>query len=172
MSLLPSDTPLRACPQWSTMQWLSLAAMTRIDTATKRLAKSRHASRQDLVGVLVMYCAPEEPTALWGLLDPYLRGNRAAKGKGSHQALMTKLPSPVSLRLDGLVERAREVGTAYRQDLVGALAMKAVPAENRLVELFDAYYAATAGQAALAGTSPHAVLARKAPKPGRRASRR
>src|SRR5262245_48580225 len=99
-------TLLRKCPQWSTMQWVSLSAMTRIDEKTKRLARIRDVSRGDMIGIMVMYLAPEDPVELWKILDPYLLEHRGAKGKWKDQALMSKLRSPVSLRLDALVARA------------------------------------------------------------------
>ena len=161
-------TPLKECPQWSTMQWVSATAMVRIDAKAKLLGTRRNGSRKDLVGIMVMYLAPEDPQDLWLLLDPYLRENKGARGKGGYAALMTRLPSPVSLRLDALVARAARLGTVFRQDLVGALAVRSLPDRDRLLELYERYHQATAGDAALDGMRKRDLLSPQPPQPGRR----
>lgn len=149
------------------MQWISLSAMGCIDTKAKLLARRRDVSRGDLVGIMVMYLAPEDPAELWKLLESYLWEHRRAEGKWKDQALMTRLPSPVSLRLDALVTRAYDIHKTYRQDLVGALARK-LPGERRLIKLSDDYHQATAGEAALRGMNRREMLKTEAPEPGRR----
>lgn len=168
-SYLPPDTLLRKCPEWSTMQWVSITAMTRIHTRTKPLARARHGSRRDLVGIMVMYLAPEAPDELWELVEPYRTVNPPGKGKGDYQALMARLPSPVSLRLDALVAAAGTIKTVFRQEVIGALAVSSLPdEEDRLLDLYDRYYNATAGEAEVSSVKKHSVLRKKPPRPGRR----
>lgn len=150
------------------MQWVSDASMLRIDAGAKLLGARRNGSRRDFVAIMVMYLAPEEPDELWKVLDPYLRVQGGAKGKGRYSALMTKLPSPVSLRLDALVARASTQSTAYRQDLVGALAMQRPLSRDRLIQLHETYWDSVAADAALAGMRKRDFLSPNPPQPGRR----
>lgn len=168
---LPPTKPLRDCPPWPTMQWVPPGVINRLDASVKRLRdQGRYAHRKDVVGILVLYCAPETATGLWETLHPHLLATAPlAGGRKAGQALMVRLPSPVSLRIDALIERAREFGVVYRQDLIGALAMKRSPRKSsELLNLFDRYQHALAEDAVIRGRPKRLVLRTTPPRPGRR----
>jgi hypothetical protein len=83
------------------------------------------------------------PAKLEPLIEPYqLLRAKAGLGRGRSDSLMLTLPSPISRRLDFLVEQLRvDYGRVFRQDVVGALIMTETPkdAGQRLFPDYRAY---------------------------------
>src|SRR4051812_33335088 len=89
--------------------------------------------------------------------------------KSPERPIGVSIPTPLSKRLDLLVELLDDAGVrAYRKDLVAALILAAPDTEDELAALFVRYRKALARDAAL-GSQPSAdVLAFRPDKPGRR----
>lgn len=79
------------------------------------------------------------------------------------------VPTPLSKRLDRLVELAESAGArAYRKDLVAALILAAPESPEELLRLYMQYRTATAADAGIGQEPDAAVLQLQRPKPGRR----
>lgn len=154
------------------MQLLPPAVVNRLDALVHSLrAQGLLARRKDVVGLLVLYRVPRGAAGLGRIIETYLSGFAAVRrGRAGMVSLTLTLPSPVSLRIDLVVDSVRQLGlTVYRQDLVGALVMKRAPrSPAALAALMRRYGKAHARDAAVIGRPQHLVLSRQTPDPGRR----
>lgn len=154
------------------MQWVPKAAISRLDAHVKLLRDLGYpAFRKDLVGLLVLYRAPSSPESVWKMVDAYLRATPPSlRGRRDCISLMLTLPSPVTLRIDALIDGVRQLGLPlYRQDLVGALVVRRIPEEaSQLGKLFVRYRRARARDAEVPGVPLTRLLTTHRPKQGRR----
>jgi hypothetical protein len=82
------------------------------------------------------------------------------------------IPTPLSARLDSLVERADEVGeVTTRKELLSALLLDAPADGDALSKLIRTYRRARARDAVPSGVDPADILGERERKPGRRARR-
>jgi hypothetical protein len=101
--------------------------------------------RADVVGARVLTCHLPKAEELAVQLEEYRRQHaRALRPGGRRAALMLRIPSAVSLRLDAMVAGVRDIGfAAYRHEVVGILTLEHEPEDKgQLVEGFNAYRAA------------------------------
>jgi hypothetical protein len=169
-SQVAPSLPLSKCEQWPTMQLLLPPVIVRLDTLVQGLqAAGLPARRKDVVGLLVLYRAPERADALWAVVETYLSTTAPALQGRRADSLMLTLPSPISLRIDCLVDQVRQFGLVYRQDLLGALVLNRTPkAPASLRRLYIRYREARARDASVNGLPLKRVLQQKRPKPGPR----
>lgn len=152
-----ADKPILECDRWPTSTTLARTTIIHLDAVVAALrATGAPVRRRDVVALLVLYPRIEDPLAQARSIEEH----RAAELRRSVKPLMLELPSPVSLRLDLLVDGVRQLGVAvYRRDLLGALISAEQPGEiGRLSELLDRYRGAAAGDAAVAGHELGEVL--------------
>ena len=153
------------------MQWVPPSVINRLDRGVMMLrARGLVASRKDVVGLLALHCAPATAAARGEVVAAYQRKNAPSRsGRRERKALMVHLPSPISLRIDAMVEEIRDTGlVAYRHDVVGALALECFPKSERLPELFQTYRAAKAGDSPFAGVPARRLLSSTPPRQGPR----
>jgi hypothetical protein len=169
--LISTKIRLRDCDPWPTMQWLAQPVAARLKRLVTVLNKGGEpVYRSDVVAALVLDCKATSADELWSIIRPYkaefARPHRR-RGPGAVPVTL-QLPSPVSLRIDVLVENAREKATAYRHDLIGALTMAAPVDLRSLDEVLASYRDAVAGEAVPLNTRAERVLGKKRPDPGPR----
>ncbi len=169
--LISTKIRLLECDPWPTMQWLAPPVATRLKRLVTVLDKSGDpVRRSDVVAALVLDCKAASADELWGIIRPYkaefARPHRRRRPGAVPVTL--QLPSPISLRIDVLVENTREKVTVYRHDLIGALIMAAPVDLGSLNEVLTSYRDAVAGDAVPPDTNPKRVLGKKRPDPGPR----
>lgn len=173
-SSVPAARPLLKCPRWATMQWLPEPVVSSLDKAVADLNKSGlETTRGEVICATALSFDPSEAD-LSALVRHYKQ--RLSKvhprpsGRTRGVPLLVRMPSPISLRIDGLVESVREEGLrAYRHEVVGALINLAASRPRQEVEAFcEAYRAARARDAAFSGLSIRKVLSQEKPRPGAR----
>lgn len=83
---------------------------------------------------------------------------------------MVTLPSPVSHRIDALVDSVRDLGhVVYRRELVGALALKRQPTtRDELIDLYVKYREARVEDIAGVDVPLQRLLTTARPEQGRR----
>jgi hypothetical protein len=161
------------CDAWPAMFSLPVAAWTLLDELTTLAAghRGRRIYRQDLVAALVMRSAPTAAEELQKLFWEYI-GTRQFEMSPlllPTRQYMLRLPAPVSLRLDELVARSRELDgeRVRRRDVVAALvSLRAPPEPDALDRLYEDYLGLHAADAALPGQPVAEVLSRRRPLPG------
>jgi hypothetical protein len=100
-------------------------------------------------------------------LDPELPLRKAPE-----RAIGVYIPTPLSKRLDLLVELLERAGIrAFRKDLVAALILAAPESEDDLSRLVISYRKAASREAALGENGAAQVLELRPDKPGRRPRR-
>lgn len=170
--LLAPSLKLYRCPQWPTMQWVPDEVIRQLEAGVLALRERGDiAYRKDVLGLLALYRAPKTPEALWRMVDSYQRKTPPTlRGRRDCRSLMLTLPSPVSLRIDVLVERVRTLGIpVYRQDLIGALVLERLPEDPKtLSDLFLRYRQAQAREVAVRGIPLQRLLTKTRPSQGRR----
>jgi hypothetical protein len=169
--LLPDHKTLIECPRWPTTQWISRPVHSRLDrqvVGIERLGIS--ATRSDAVAARVLAWSDPSPDALAELVKPFRArfARRSDRTHGAAAPLTLTIPSPISLRVDALVKRARERTVTYRHELIGALIMNAPTLADRLAEDFETYWMAVAVDAKLADGPKSEVLRKSTPDPGPR----
>jgi hypothetical protein len=162
---------LRECDRWPTMQWFAAPVRDRLDELVGALHDSGiPARRSGVVGALVLAWDQPAGDALWDLIRPfkvrYAAPHRRRQGGGV--PIKLRLPSPVSLRVDGLVAIARTLAPIYRHDLLGALIMDESIDDPALERHWTAYWEAKAEAAIIPGVNKRFVLSEKRPQPGPR----
>lgn len=179
---LPATRALTKCPEWPTSHTLPHVVVARLERAMWRLrGTSRPARRQDVLAIAIMYFAPVEPSALMvTMTTPHraLKGTAAQLPTGryrrtlveSNEQLMVWLPSPVTLRLNALVDQLHMEGfRATRRQVVTAIVLHCLPDKaSVLAAAFDRYLGAPASAARVAGRPLREVLSLDRPLPGRR----
>lgn len=173
---------LADCPLWPTSHTLPREVTAHLEWWMWRLRGTGRSARvQDVLGLTILFFAPEDAVSLIRLMNrPHvaLRGTVAELPTGRHrrglsphsEQLMMWLPSPVTLRLNLLIEvvHDRKVRTTRRQ-MVSALVLHAIPTSlPRVCEAYDRFPDVQARQAAVAGLPTGRVLSLSKPKPGRR----
>jgi hypothetical protein len=166
---------LHLCPEWPTMFWLPEGIVTILDRQVSSTREAGHrAFRRDIVGFLVLERAPLGAADIASMIERYRRlvGPVGPGRRPEDRSLMVVLPSPISLRIDVLVERVRKSGMrAYRHDLVGALILADRRlAKEKLERHFLDYRDATAQRAARGGFLLERVLLAEHPMRGPRPS--
>lgn len=162
-------TPLSRCPQLPTTQSLSAAHAGMLDRLVIRLRmQGRPATRQDVIGLLILFECPEDAASILSLLRS--APSRRSEVDGAAARLMMRLPSPVSLRLNAIIDVVQREGPRVtRRDIVSALIRRHYRmAPSGLTSRFDAYTTAVAAHAVTSTAPPEAVLSRDRPRPGRR----
>lgn len=162
--------PLFECDRWSTMQMLASPVASRLTRLVRGLHGLGYTERRDdVMGALVLDCKITSPEDLWALIREYkVRSAPAHRRRTQGVPVIFRLPGPISLRIDSLVEVAREHRVAYRHDVVGALILAAPADPETLATSCLEYREATAGEAALPGRPMVTVLSRESPKAGPR----
>jgi hypothetical protein len=162
---------LHKCDAWPTMQWVPQEVLDELDAMVGSLRLAGEiAYRKDVLGLLILSRAPTTTAALRRVVARYQRHSAPAlKGRREGKSLMVTLPSPVSLRLDALVDLVRDSGDrCFRHDVVGALILYRQPSDRALVQLLRDYHGATAEHCAVPGTPLRRVLLGNTPAQGRR----
>jgi hypothetical protein len=165
---LPPDTPLLRCPRLPTTQSLAVSdARILAALVVRARLNRREVTRQEIVGSFVLLLAPTDGERLRLLLQ---ETGVATEPYSAPSRLMMRLPSPVSHRLNFLVDAVQMQGRpTTRGALVGALLRRHRSlAALRLVHLLDEYLGSSAGRAIPPSAGTHDLLSRKPPKPGRR----
>lgn len=173
---------LHECPQWATQHTLPRPVVVAVERTMWVLrAAGRPARRQDVVGLAIISFAPDDPVALRRLLvrpHPELgctvadlpTGRYAHTLRANTEQVWLRLPSPVSLRLNLLVENVQALGFATtRRQVLSAVVLHGLSRDRRRLQAaFDAYIAAPAEVAAVTGRPLNDVLGSAPPRPGRR----
>lgn len=182
MALLSPDLPLPLCPELPTQHTLPRAAVERLEFALWRVRGTGRAARaQDIVGLLILFYLPEQPRRLVELLTrPHsaLRSSVAELPTGRYRRALTKdseqimlrLPSPVTHRLNGLINSAHDLEfRTSRRHVVSAAALHCIPQSTKeLADALDQYREAPARAARLPFESLDYILDPRPPNPGRR----
>jgi hypothetical protein len=162
---------LRECDRWPTMQWFGVPVRKRLDELVSDLRDSGiSARRSGVVGALVLGWNDPSADGLWDLIRPF-KVQHATPHKprrGGAVPIKLRLPSPISLRVDGLVGIARTIAPVYRHDLLGALIMDPSVDPSTLEQHWLFYWNAKVEAAAIPGVSKRLVLSEKRPEPGPR----
>lgn len=170
---LKPGKPLRDCPRWPTMQWLPHEPVEILDTALGMLGgKGFTTTRVEAVCALVLDCSPKDPSLLDDLRSYKTRHRSIRRSRIELRGvpLMLRMPSPITLRLDLLVEIiSLETQRVYRHELVGTLITRGRDDLARLEEACGVYRQAKARQAKVSGRSLGLVLSQERPSPGARA---
>lgn len=174
-------TPLAECPPWPTSHTLPRSVVAHLELATERLvAAGREALLQDVLALIIMFFAPGTSEDLIELLrKPHVdlgssaadlrRGRDKCRLRPDTEQLMLWLPSPVTLRLNCLVDSVQKTGVrTTRRQVVSALVLHCLPGDEKLVEAFDALPTTPAKAATVDGQPQRRVLSLERPKPGRR----
>lgn len=172
-SLSPTAlTQLPDCPSWATMQWVPFPVMTRLDRNVQTLRKAGCAAwRADVVGARVLVCPMSNANELAAQIEKYRRQHaRALTSGGARTALMLRLPSPVSLRIDAIVADVRKLGLpAYRHEVIGTLTLQHEPnGKGQLVSSFNTYREARVKDLVVPEAPLHALLESAPPEQGPR----
>jgi hypothetical protein len=153
------------------MQWFGVPVRKRLDELVGGLHDSGiSARRSGVVGALVLGWDDPSADGLWGLIRPF-KAEHAAPHKprrGGAVPIKLRLPSPISLRVDGLVAIARTIAPVYRHDLLGALIMDAPVDPVALKEHWLFYWDAKVEAAVIPGVNKRFVLSEERPEPGPR----
>jgi hypothetical protein len=165
--------PLLACPEWPTMYWLPSAIVERLDGLVAELAEAGFpSSRAEVIAALTLRCDPEEHDLEDRLTRYRIKFSPTVPRRPrtpETRALMVKLPSPISLRMDGLVELARRRGERlYRHELLGALILDFEDGPAALRSLCEELRQADARRAGLPGMPLRRFLSLARPSPGSR----
>ncbi len=164
--------PLRECPHWPTMQWLPHEAIDLLAQHVEVLAAEGFTTtRSELIYAVILSCDPTELTLFEDLRTYKSRHHpvRSARERLRGVPLVLRMPSPISLRLDGLVKAISAAGQrTYRHEMIGTLITRAGDDYIRLEDDCLAYRRALAEDAAVPGQSPVAVLSQQKPRPGAR----
>lgn len=154
------------------MQWVPDVVVSRLDAQVKLLRDSGYpAFRKDVLGLLVLYCAPRSSQGVTQMTEAYLlKTPPSLRGRRDCRSLMLTLPSPISIRIDVLVEAATTFGfPIYRQDLVGALIVERAPEDALAMgRLFKRYRRAKAKDAGVKGVPLQRLLSTTRPRQGPR----
>lgn len=165
---------LRDCPPWPTMQWLPHEPLKVLDRCLELLGEAGFSTtRVELVCALILNCDPGDPSLLEDIqaYKARYRSTRPPRERPKGVPLMLRMRSPVTLRLDLLVEIISEASQrTYRHELIGTLIERASEDTPQLEVACLAYRGARAGQAAVPGRSRLRVLTQERPKPGARSS--
>jgi len=155
------------------MQWLAGPVVRRLDRLVAGLHREGlDVRREEVVAALVLNWSDYSPDGLFQLILPFKKKHAPPRRQSQRgKPVVLHLPSPITLRIDALVEIAREMGTVYRHELVGALIMAAKQDSRWLKGVVESYSAATAADAVPHGVSPSKVLDLKPPSPGPRRHR-
>jgi hypothetical protein len=167
-----ASTRLPDCPQWATMQWVPPSVMARLERNVRILRKLGCAAwRADVVGARILAHRLPRAEELALQLEGYRRLHaKSLRPGGRRAALMLRIPSAVSLRLDAMVAGVRGVGlAAYRHEVVGVLTLEHEPEDAaQLVASFNAYRAARVENLLAPGVSLSELLEPVPPEQGPR----
>lgn len=154
------------------MQWVSPRVMTRLERNVGTLRTLGCAARRaDVVGARILACPPPNAEELAAQLEEYRRQHAMALRPGGRRAaLMLRIPSAVSLRLDTVVAGVREIGIpAYRHEVIGTLILEHEPnSKARLVNSFNTYREARVEDLVAPGVALRALLEPAPPEQGPR----
>jgi len=171
---LTPGRPLLRCPKWPTMQWLPQPVIDRLGRLVDELtACGFKASRGEVICSLVLGCDPTRVDLEQRLyaykVQPFNHQERQHPPRAHSRPLALKLPSPITLRIDGLVRAIRDKGgSAYRHELIGALIMDAPNDLADLKGLCRDFRRAPASKAVIPGQPKRWVLSTERPSPGAR----
>lgn len=152
------------------MQWLPHDVVDIIDSAIRQLDEDGFPiPRVEAICALILTCDPNSSAFLVGI-----RGYRAALRRTRPRdrlrgvPLVLRMPSPITLRLDGIVRSISRIeGRVYRHEVIGTL-ITGFGSATSLEEGCRAYNGAVAGDAAIPGELKRAVLSQERPRQGAR----
>lgn len=157
------------------MYWLPTQVLELLDGLVRDLAEEGSpSSRAEVIAALVLSFDPETES----LEDSITRYRvkftptipRRPRSPES-RPLSLKLPSPITLRIDGLVDLLRREGEkAYRHQILGALILDCEENAVAVQGLCQEFRKADAGKAAIPGLPLSRVLSLSRPGPGARPS--
>jgi hypothetical protein len=163
---------LRNCPRWPTMQWLPRETIEVLDRCLRILVEEgANTTRVELVCSLVLDCTPDDPSLAEELRVYKARYGRARPLRKNLRGvpLMLRMPSPITLRLDLLVDLFRRRGQrTYRHEVIGTLISSAPSDLSRLEKACVSYRRAQAKHAGVQGHPLRRVLTQERPRPGAR----
>lgn len=182
MATVPRQTLLTRCELWPTQHTLPTTALHLLDELAGELTShGRNATRQEVLAAIVVHRAPVRLDALLVLLrrpHPALGGPAFALPPGrrkgrvalGNQQVMMRLPSPVTRKLDYLLDVVQHAGYPLtRRQLVCALVFHRRPPLGRAnLRLYLQYCNTEAREAAVTGRPLAAVLSLEPLPPGRR----
>ena len=163
---------MRDCPKWPTMQWLPHEVVDILDARISTLADGGFStSRAEIICALILRCDPSDLGFLKELWDykSYYRPVRPSRVRLRGVPVIIRMPSPITLRLDGLVRSVAERSQrTYRYELIGTLLLYMENEADQLEEKCLDYRQAAAGEAAVPGQPKSWVLRQRRPQPGAR----
>jgi hypothetical protein len=171
------STPLGQCEHWPTALLLTPTAIRLLDELVRRATDMRIGvpiARAEIVSGLVLECRLTRPEDLLALSHgPGRRAFAAADRPPSplaavaHARLFVRLPSPVTWRLQRMVQRAQLTGErATRAGIVTGLLHTAPQDDAALRKLAERARTRLAATAVLDGDDPITVLTMQRPLPG------
>ncbi len=167
-----ATTKLMECPLWPTMHWVPPQVMVRLEENVRTLRMSgRAARRADVVGARILASPPPAGEVLAEHLERYRRKHHEyLKPSGNRAALMMRIPSAVSLRLDTMVTGVRSLSLpAYRHEVIGTLILDYEPAsEAKLATDFNDYRRSRVEDLVAPDAPLSSLLHRTTPEPGPR----
>lgn len=163
---------MRDCPKWPTMQWLTHEVVDLLDARIERLGGDGFSTnRVEVICALIFHCDPSDLRLLEGLWDykSHQQSRRAPRSRLRGTPVIIRMPSPITLRLDGLVRLlSRHSQRTYRHELIGALILCMEDETEQLEGKCLGYRQAIAGEAAVPGEPKSWVLSQQRPRPGAR----
>jgi hypothetical protein len=151
------------------MQWLLKPTREELDRLVAESAlKGFRTTKGELVSAFAL--ATDVASASGAIEIHRRRAARIRPPSNRGTPLLLRIPSPISLRIDGLISEMRGLGDrAFRYELVGGLIAEAVQLDQGEVKMrCQSFRSGTAEEAALKGRSPGEVLAKTPPRPGAR----
>lgn len=154
------------------MQWLPHDVVDILTARIDQLASDGFlTSRVELVCAILFCCDPSDADLVEDLRSykARYRYSRPRRFQPRGVPLIVRMPSPITLRLDGLVRSISRRGQRiYRHELIGTLILRMEDQANQLEGRCLVYRQATAGEAAVPGEPKSWVLTQKKPRPGAR----
>jgi hypothetical protein len=154
------------------MQWLPHDVLDALDGPIRELDEAGFSTtRAEAICALVFACDPTDSHLLESL-RAYRARHRLTRPPSRERLrgvpLVLKMPSPITLRLDGLVRAIAMIDQrVYRHEVIGTMILGVGDLE-RLEKQCRKYRKAVAEEAAVQGQTKRSVLTQVRPRPGAR----